>query len=298
MPCYSPIQGWRSKRTNPSGKRSIVFNKSEGFSDSEVMLPCGQCIGCKLEHSRQWAVRCMHESQMHDKNCFITLTYDDKNLPDWDSLEKSHLQYFMKRLRLRYGKGIKYYGCGEYGELNFRPHYHACLFGIDFEDRELHSVNNGNKIYTSKILSKLWPRGYASVCDFSFETAAYVARYCLKKSKEKAHYEILDPYTGEHIQLEQEFALMSRRPGIGKAWYEKFKKDMYPSDEIIVNGKQTKTLRYYDNLYEKENPDVMFKIKAKRRKEAKDNWYENSSLRLPTKEICKKAQIKQLKRSI
>ena len=88
MPCYSPLHGYRSKSVNPAtGKRSIVFSPSEGFTDFKLALPCGQCIGCRLERSRQWAMRCMHEASLYKNNCFITLTYAPEKLPPSGSLQ-------------------------------------------------------------------------------------------------------------------------------------------------------------------------------------------------------------------
>ena len=131
MPCFCPLEGWRSKDRSSTGKRKIVFNPRDALRDMPVTVPCGQCIGCRLERSRQWAVRCIHEASLHEDNCFITLTYDDAHLPTDLSLNVSHFQKFMKRLRKRFGEGIRFFHCGEYGENFGRPHYHACLFTSD-----------------------------------------------------------------------------------------------------------------------------------------------------------------------
>lgn len=308
MPCYYPIRGWRAKRRNPNGKRSIVFRKGEGYGDMPIDVPCGQCIGCRLEHSRKWAVRCMHEAQMHEDNSFITLTYCDEKIPEYSNLQKSHFQKFMMRIRKKYGKGIKYYACGEYGEQTLRPHYHACLFGLDFKDKTLWKESNEHPLYVSEELNKLWtdpkdnqPYGWASIGTVTFESAAYVARYCMKKRKGKdkdVYYEFHDPVTGEVICLQPEFALMSRKPGIGKAWLEKFQTDVYPSDSIIVNYKETKPPRYYDNLYEKDAPRTMAIVKAQRKHQAKIKSEDNTLARLHVKCKVKQSQINNLNRSI
>lgn len=307
MPCYSPLEGWRSKRVNPSGKRSIVFKKSEGFADMPIQVPCGQCIGCRLEHSRKWAVRCLHEAQMHESNCFITLTYCDQKLPKHGTLVKEHFQKFMMRLRKRYGKGIKFYACGEYGEKRKRPHYHACLFGLDFADKRLWKVADGNNLYVSQQLDTLWtdpsdgqPYGFCTIGEVNFETAAYVARYCMKKRKGKnweQDYEFTDTETGEILMMQPEFPLMSRNPGIGKTWMEKYQSDVYPHDHVIIRGREMKPPRYYDNLFEKDNPTDMDEVKMLRRKAAKEQKNDNTLARLHTRGLCKKAQTNQLKRS-
>lgn len=304
MPCYSPLQAWRAKRVNPNGKRSIVFNKNEGFADMELQLPCGKCVGCRLEYSRQWAMRCVHESKMHPSNCFVTLTYDPEHLPETGSLVKSDLQKFMKRLRKRHGANIKFYGCGEYGDKTARPHYHACLFGIDFSRDELIKTTDlGHDLFISHELSRLWKLGHSSVADFSFETAAYVARYVMKKQKgknRKDHYERTNLETGEIISLEPEFACMSRRPGIGTTWFKQWKNDVYPSDQIIIlrpdGAIPAKPPKFYDGIFEKEDPETMALLKILRKKSQEKNLNDKTLARLYVRGRCKQKQINQLTR--
>lgn len=299
MPCYSPITATRSLHQGPDGKYNIQFTPGDGVP---IQLPCGQCIGCRLERSRQWAVRCMHEASLHDDNCFITMTYRDQDLPDYASLNKRDSQLFFKRLRKRTGKKIRYYHCGEYGDQTERPHYHACLFGYDFPDKIPHSINhNGDTVYTSSILDDTWGLGNCMIGNLTFESAAYVARYVTKKitgPPAKAHYERYDPETGEIIDLQPEYVTMSRRPGIGKGWYERFKTDLYPSDEVIVRGKQCKIPKYYDGLYEIQEPEKFLEIKQQRREEAEKWAHDNTSDRLLVKKTVKQSQIKNLKRKL
>ena len=106
MPCYSPLTGYVSREPSKNGKFPIVFDPKKGWIDRSVTVPCGQCIGCLLERSRQWAMRCSHEASLYDENCFITLTYDDEHLPPDGCLNKEHFQKFMKRLRKRFGSGV------------------------------------------------------------------------------------------------------------------------------------------------------------------------------------------------
>jgi hypothetical protein len=141
--CYKPLLGYRAAERNEQGKRPLVFNPSQGLVDMPIKVACGQCIGCRLERSRQWAIRCVHEASLHEHNSFITLTYNDENLPADGSLDVRHWQLFMKRLRKRHGSGIRYFHCGEYGSKHRRPHYHACLFGLDFPDKKLWMMRNG-----------------------------------------------------------------------------------------------------------------------------------------------------------
>lgn len=228
-------------RPGESGKRAIVFSPSAGFRDRPVVLPCGQCVGCRLEKSRQWAVRCMHEASLHDRNCFLTLTFNGGALPVDMSLSKRHWQLFAKRMRRAMGP-FRFYMAGEYGELNARPHYHALCFGVDFPDRKFHKRSaSGADLFVSAQLAELWPYGFSYIGAVSFESAAYVARYVMKKvSGDRA----VEHYAGR----EPEFSLMSRRPGIGRGWIERFKDDVYPSDEVIVRGRRCRPPRYYDDV--------------------------------------------------
>lgn len=131
----------------------------------ELSLPCGRCTGCRLERSRQWAVRCMHEASQHKKNCFITLTFDSEHCPKDMSLDYRVFQLFMKRFRKRvHPLSIRFYMCGEYGELFGRPHYHALIFGYDFPDKAYYAKSGaGEDIYISRVLSDLWPFGLATI---------------------------------------------------------------------------------------------------------------------------------------
>lgn len=301
MPCYFPLDGFRAKAPGPSGKRAITFNPSEGYVDRPISVPCGQCIGCRLEKSRQWALRCMHEAQMHEDNCFLTLTYDDKNLPAHNSLELRDFQLFMKRLRKQYGSGIRFFHCGEYGEKNGRPHYHAIIFNFDFPDKVLFSVRNGNRLYTSVALSALWPLGHSSIGAVTFESAAYVARYCLKKIVGKdsdRYYERVDPTTGEVVLIAKEYATMSRRPGIGHGWYERFKSEVYPSDFVIRDGVKMKPPKAYDRYFEAEDERGYNRVRGRRVRSAAKHADNNTKDRLKVRETVQRKRAERLIRSL
>jgi len=247
MPCYSPLRAYMGP-IGANGKRKIAFGPSGGVVvGNAVDLPCGQCIGCALERSRQWAVRIMHEASLHDHNCFITLTYERNPI----DLDIRHVQQFYKRLRKLHR--VRHFSCGEYGTLNKRPHYHACIFGYDFPDKVPHEVNNGNQLFVSSELSRLWGWGFCTVGSLTFDSAAYVARYCLKKqagSSSQNPWERVDPLTGEITTVSSEYVHMSNRPGIGAGWIKKWTSDVYPSDEVIVRGHSCKPPRYYDKYLE------------------------------------------------
>ena len=288
MPCYHPITAWRSKEGRKAGKWPIVFKRTEGYTSHEMKIPCGQCIGCKLERSRQWAIRCTNEASLYDKNCFITLTYSPENLPEDGSLKKRDFVLFMKRLRKKYGEHIRFFHCGEYGENFNRPHHHACIFNHDFEDKSHWNTLNGIPIYRSEQLEKLWPFGFCTIGSVTWDSAAYVARYCTKKitgSKAEEHYQGKEP----------EYVTMSRNPGIGKAWYDKYKADLFTHDmQVIRDGLIVKPAKYYDKQFDIEENFKMNCFKYKRQKNV--NEEESTPDRLLVKEKITQLKLNQLPR--
>lgn len=300
---------WYSKQINDkSGKRSITWNPTEALEpDAPFSIACGQCIGCRLERSRQWAIRCVHESQLWDDNCFITLTFSPEALEKRSnpySVDVRDFQLFMKRLRKQFGSNIRFFHCGEYGEKYRRPHYHAALFNFDFADKVLFSEVNGYRLYTSEALSRLWPFGFSTVGTLTFESAAYVARYITKKlNGEKAestlHYKVIDYDTGEIVaERVPEYTTMSRRPGIGKQWFDKFKSDVYPEDFVVINGKRMRPPKYYDKLLEKEDIFTFSDIKMERIQSAMDHIENNTYERLIAREAYQLHKFDHLPRKL
>jgi hypothetical protein len=305
MTCYHPLQAWYSKEINPSGKRSLVFNPKKAHQpDAPLEIACGQCIGCRLERSRQWAIRCTHEASLYEDNCFITLTFDDDNLYKRDnpwSLDVRDFQLFMKRLRKQYGDGIRFYHCGEYGDLYKRPHYHACLFNFDFPDKQLWRVINGHRLYRSPSLERIWPYGFSTVGTMTFESAAYCARYILKKQtgdNAEKRYHAIDDETGEYFDLKPEYNTMSRRPGIAAGWYEKFRDDVYPHDYVVMRGKKMRPPKFYDRLLERTRPYEFDQIKEDRVMSAMVHDDNLTPERLAVRELCKLEQLKKLPRNL
>lgn len=279
MPCYHPIQAWQSVYQNAEGNRPLKFKHDPETCGQEVAIGCGRCIGCRLERSRQWAVRCVHESQLHTENQFLTLTYNDENIPTGGSLLKSDFQKFMKRYRKLINPiKIRYYMCGEYGEKTLRPHYHAIIFGHEFEDQEHYKTsNNGDKLYRSKMLEDLWsikqkPMGHCLIGSVTFESAAYVARYILKKVNGNGafdHYNTVCTNTGLISTRIPEYTTMSRgrKPdgGIGKRWYDTFKRDL-DKDFITLRGHKMRPPGYYDRIQEGDEPEI-YELKKETRQE-------------------------------
>jgi hypothetical protein len=318
MSCVNPLKAYQCL------DKSIVFDEVRKHDIvRSLSLPCGQCIGCRLERSRQWAMRCMHEAQLHEENCFITLTYNDKYLPHDQSLNHKHFQLFLKRLRKSIApKRIRFYMAGEYGSKFGRPHYHACIFGWSPKDKKvLKKTGSGSIIYQSKELDDCWriknkrtreyeSLGYASVGDVTFESAAYVARYIVSKQTGKIdpnHYHWCDLTTGELQFLKPEYNRMSLRPitnqkgdpgGIGAMWYKKYKSDVYPHDYVVVRGKKMKPPKAYDKLYQKDNPYEYDELLYKREKSAKLNPDNHDPKRLDAKRQILESRLSLLKRTL
>ena len=301
MVCYHPITAWRSQEgRGANGKWPLVFNKRDGYCDLEVKIPCGQCSGCRLDRSRQWAVRCVHEASMYTDNCFITLTYDNEHLAS-DSLVPRDYVLFMKRLRKMFGSGIRFFHCGEYGSINERPHHHAIIFNFDFPDKELWSIRDGFCLYRSRSLEDLWPYGFSTIGDVTFESAAYVARYVLKKISGK---ESTEHYHGRI----PEYVTMSRKPGNAYDWIRKFKNDVYPNDFVVIRGGiKCRPPRYYDNIYDRiVNTSVNSNVKLKslhdlkfyRRLNARLRASDSTDRRLRVREICQINKVDKLIRNL
>lgn len=219
-----------------------------------MLIPCGQCLGCRLDKANEWAIRCVHEAKLHTHNCFITLTYNDDCLPADGSLHKEHLQLFVKRLRrhLQYNYEnlkIRFLACGEYGSINMRPHYHLLVYGYFPDDvRKLSVLTNGYNLFRSPTLEKLWPYGYNTVGAVTFESARYVAKYSLKKQTGK------NKYVYDELGIKPEFITCSLKPGIGADFFERYKQDIFTRGCIVINGCTYKIPKYYQILFERSEP--------------------------------------------
>lgn len=322
MSCYYPITAYKVARRNKAGDLlfyEVVFEERKGDVIQYLKLPCGSCDGCRLERARQWAVRCVHEARMHERNCFITLTYNDEHIPDRGELNYRDFQLFMKRLRKRFQykvRGKKYHGpvasrpirffmCGEYGESGRRPHFHACIFGIDFDDRvDFKTGPGGSKVYTSRTLDSLWTdregasMGFCTVGDVSFDSAGYVARYVTKKVRGGEDLKGLDIETGEVYTLTQEFCRMSLRQGVGYEFYKKFGSDMYPNDICVVNGVVQRPPKFYWKKLVESDPELAEELSFARAERSLVYAEHNTEERLRARRQHMAGKLKLLKREL
>lgn len=272
----------------------MVFKYDRQTCGEPAEVACGRCVSCRLRKSAEWGSRIAHEVQILEEkyglySSFITLTYDEKNLPFAGSLVPEDMQKFVKKLRehlwRKFRRKIRYYYSGEYGSRCpkheiadcpqcgsiQRPHYHAIILGFDFGyDKEYVGDREGLLVYRSEFLDKLWKKGFHEIGSATFESAAYCARYVMKKQlgpDYEGHYTRYDPWTDAWYEVEPEFARMSRNPGIGKEWFDDYVDDVFPSDEMSIPGRGVggKPAKYYDYLYELSCPDQFEEVKEKRR---------------------------------
>lgn len=327
MACYHPnfmlpIEGQTTKNGKQAYRMIQYMDLSKYPADKLIQVPCGKCIGCRLEYSRQWANRCLLELQYHDSAYFCTFTYDDIHVPigysvdrqtgeaiECMTLRKRDFQLLMKRIRKRFSyDSIRFFAAGEYGSDTFRPHYHSILFGLHLGDLEVYKrTYGGNVLYNSSSLARCWcdsnglPIGYVVVAPVTWETCAYVARYTAKKSGDNDK----DVYI--ELGMEPPFTLMSRKPGIGRQYYEDHP-DLYEHEFINVStekgGRKFRPPKYFDRLLEAERPQEAADLKEVRQQSAKAfkaleeaqssmNWYDRNEM----KERIKEAQIKSLRRN-
>lgn len=247
-----------------------------------------------------WSLRCVHEAQLHKLNSFVTLTYSPGNLPPGGSLRYRDFQLFMKRLRKRFHVPVRFFVCGEYGEDLSRPHYHACLFGIDFPDKKPVTYLGKRGAFRSALLEKLWGLGHTHLGELNVRSAAYAARYVLKKVTGNAadsHYRVVD-LDGVVSERAPEFARMSLRPGIGARWLEKHPGDVWNRDYVVHEGRRYSVPKYYDRLLARADADRLEELKEARELRALPFREDGAPDRLVVREEVERARLSTMKRSL
>lgn len=281
----------------------VPFGQTGVISDSYV-IPCGTCIGCRLDYARSWSDRMLLEYERTRKAMFVTLTYNAQHLPTISKIDdssgelidqymtlcKRDLQLFMKRLRKHFDdREIRFFACGEYGDLRHRPHYHVILFGLDlndFPDRKPSRMNELKQMcYVSPTFDRLWsvkrsevidgkkvsvydPIGFTLLGEFSEASANYTARYVLKKQLGQ------DAYDYDILGIQRPFTLMSRNPGIGMFWYEDHVDDLLDFDHWSVStpkgGRDIYFPKAFLRKYSLQFPED-YAILKKKRKDSYDS---------------------------
>lgn len=297
--CRDEIQDFCDKK--------VAELKALGYEAKWSIVPCQQCHECRLQRSRSWANRCVLEMEDFPpiatqegeicRNWFVTLTYDEDHTTELrspvdhmslslhqrpDGKAKDHLQMYMDSLRASYKRnfgheGIRFFACGEYGDTNLRPHYHAILFNCPIPEDMLDPLfkNKFGHVYSNcELISDAWNnKGFAVITPANWSNAAYTARYIMKKqtgdNAEKLYEEngLLPP-----------FVRMSRMPGIAANAYKGFEQYAYIDPDGVLRRKDQVTFknapqnvdpsfrppRYFDKLLEKENPDLLQFVKDDR----------------------------------
>lgn len=345
MPCYHPLirvenlnkiqkaldghKYFKATIEHPNDYLQRIEELKNNLNYRYQLIPCGNCIGCRLEYSREWANRGYLETKSWKQNWFVTITYDDENMTTleetkdqneityWNNgtwngtLVPKELTQFIKNVRQimkrKYNEdNIRFMACGEYGEEGQRPHYHIIFFNLNlptdtfFEPK----IINKETYFRNKIIEQAWTKGISNISEATWNNIAYTARYITKKVNGKT--------SSEHYASKgqtKEFLRVSRAPGIGRYYYDEKKEEIYKNDEIIIVNKEgaisTKPPKYFDKLYEKDNPEHWKEIKAKRIRMAKmnakleDQTHSLTRLNhLAIKERTKASKVQTLKRSM
>ena len=279
MSCYHPLKAMDlglkdngKKDIRICGSRSIpeYYIDNQGVKRFDFLsIPCGKCVGCRLDYAKNWAIRCVLESSFYSENYFLTLTYDDAHNPG--NLLKDDFRSFIKKLRTYLSRkglpDVRFFASGEYGSKNYRPHFHAIIFNLHLDDLKLVKSN----LYSSDFLNHIWNKGFVVVGDVNFNSCGYVARYCLKSLNDHELF--------TKLGYNKEFVLMSRRPGIGFGFFDKNFKDIYNYDKIYFNfGDKVdcSVPKYFDYLFNKIDPGKLEQIKDLRRFKASLNSFNES----------------------
>lgn len=300
MRCLHPIDAWMRNG-------NVVFHVGEaqrtksGERVSEFQIPCGQCINCKIRRKSEWAIRCMHEHSMHEFSSYVTLTYNPEFVPFDGSLNYRDFKRFLRRLKNYLGREVRFFMCGEYGDKDARPHFHAVLFGVRFDDMVFYKNSpSGSALFRSAVLENLWPYGYSTVGEVTFDSAAYVAGYCTKKitgSEADSHYrrELDD---GTVYWLTPEFVQMSRKPGIGFDWFSKYWPEVLRAGTVVMKNIEIPMPRYYEKLAEMWFGFLPDEVTLARLDKSLKSLSENAPDRLAVQEVIAKARLNSKKRSL
>ena len=292
MTCYNPMIALDTHELTENGKPKYkiypwswykaILKSGISLSSDYIQIPCGSCLGCRSDKANDWSTRVLLEALNYNFNYFITLTYDELHKPSMGSISKEHLRAFIKSVRNYWKKnfdldGIRYFGCGEYGEHGLRPHYHVIMFNFPIFDLVLlpEDSKKGYVQYTSYVLNKLWSKGRVVISKFQHAEGRYVAQYTTKKLRNEKISD--DPFASESTKwfnpykklgLIPPFLSMSTHPGLGYKWFTEHP-EIYQTDSIVVatedGGVNLAIPKYFDRKTVETNPDLIDSIKKKRK---------------------------------
>lgn len=238
--CTTPLDLCEPHPDRPN--RRLVMSPTDSFDGGKrYVVPCGNCMSCRLNRARERAVRGVHESKMHKSNLFLTLTYDPEHLPEDLSVSLPHHQQFCRSLRYHAGP-FRYDMCAEYSPLRMRAHYHYIGYGLALPDLVPWGRSKSDELlYTSATLDKAWGKGLAFVGEVNMQSIEYVNRYTQKKILEAEQPEdvlAFNGLTGEFSRLAPEFRRSSTDPGIGIPFFERWRSDFARGDFCVINGRK------------------------------------------------------------
>lgn len=291
MPCRSPVGAYKT----PDGGVTFGERKNSLGRFGHLTFRCGVCRDCRLYKAREWAIRCYHEAQMHERNSFLTLTFAE----DPGSVAKRDLDEFFRKLRKKIGYNrVRYFAVGEYGEKFSRPHYHVCLFGFDFPDKyPWKRTPKGSLVYRSELLDSVWKHGFAHVGELTQESAGYAARYSMKKivgDRADEHYK--RDFQGVEVSVTPEFQVSSRNPAVGLRWIQKYWRDVFPSDACVYQGKTVPVPEYYVRWLEANQPEMFERVREARRQHYAEKPIETGK-RMHQAAVARDERTSNLKRS-
>lgn len=307
MACFYPQEGYLVLDDGVKRWRRYVRHGDDVLEPMTVV--CGNCIGCRMERSRRWTIRCQHEVLMCERqglpSSFVTLTIDDGHMPEHGEIEYRLCQLFHKRVRKNSGVAYRHLTLSEYGGLTFRPHFHCVMMGLSFErGKPAGKGDSGEVCYESPQLAKLWPLGFSSFGNATARSIGYCTRHNFKDAMKYPpgffEEEWLDDETGEICKRRGPFLTFSR--GIGRSWYEQYgRTDCHNHDFMVLrDGQVVGPIPFYDDLLA-STPDgecELLELKARRRLKALEHPEDQTRERLAVREQVFKARIRNLMKGL
>lgn len=258
MACFHQLPAWRSRSLTGERRFGITFQKSEAWTDLPMNLPCGKCIGCRIQRAQEWGTRVMNELKAAGPSAFVTLTYDDEHLPPGGTLVPNDLKLFWLRLRRKHDKPFRYFACGEYGDKTNRPHYHAVVFGYWPQHRVRIPGERNTPMYRSDELDRLWPHGQARLSPVTRENAVYIAKYTLGKYDEQGQ-------PRDFGQRRAPYLTMSTHPGIGHYYAREHARALARFGGVRQRGGTLAAVpRYYVKVLARHEPNLADGLKRRR----------------------------------